>query len=102
MVRRDDDARLAAIAARLDRLTPIPTGVLAKVVTEDGLCFWAFERGDVPAMAGREPADRELAAWLCAGCPVVVSVSRLACSCCGAAASAGRGLPLMRPVPVRG
>jgi WhiB family redox-sensing transcriptional regulator len=71
MVSRDDAARLVTIAARLDRLTRVPTGVLAKAVTEDGLCFWAFERGDVPAMAGQEPADRELAAWLCAGCPVI-------------------------------
>src|SRR5215470_14444676 len=71
MVRREETARLAAIAARLDRLTQTPTSLLAKTVTEDGLCFWAFHRGDVPAMAGEQPADRELAAWLCAGCPVV-------------------------------
>jgi WhiB family transcriptional regulator, redox-sensing transcriptional regulator len=32
--------------------------------------LWAFTRGDVPAMTGEQPADRELAAWLCAGCPV--------------------------------
>lgn len=69
MVSRDDD-RLAAITARLDRLMWTPTDALAEVVTEDGLCFWAFPRGDVPAMTGEQPADRELAAWLCAGCPV--------------------------------
>lgn len=71
MVRREEAARLAAIAAGLDRLTRTPTSLLAKVVGEDGLCFWAFHRGEVPAMAGEQPADRELAAWLCAGCPVV-------------------------------
>lgn len=61
---------LAAIAAKLDRLMWTPTSVLADLVTEDGLCFWAFARGDVPEIAGELPADRELAAWLCAGCPV--------------------------------
>ena len=71
MVRREEAARLAAIATRLDRLTQTPTSLLAKAVTEDGLCFWAFHRGEVPAMAGEHAADRELAAWLCAGCPVV-------------------------------
>lgn len=70
MVSRDEDRRLAAIAAGLDRLVWTPTGVLTRVVTENGLCFWAFTRGDVPEMTGEEPADRELAAWLCAGCPV--------------------------------
>lgn len=70
-MRRDDADRLAAIAARLDRHKWTPTHVLAEVVTDNGLCFWAFRRGDVPAMAGAEPADRELAAWLCAGCPVL-------------------------------
>lgn len=62
--------QLAAIAARLDRLMWTPTGVLSRVVTEDGLCFWAFTRGDVPEMTGEENADQELAARLCAGCPV--------------------------------
>jgi WhiB family transcriptional regulator, redox-sensing transcriptional regulator len=62
---------LAAIAARLDRLMWTPTGVFADLVTTDGLCFWAFTRGDVPEMTGEQPADRELAAWLCAGCPVI-------------------------------
>lgn len=70
MVNHEQGRRLAAAAAQLDRLSRVPTGVLSRVVTADGLCFWAFRRGDVPAMAGEEPADRELAAWLCAGCPV--------------------------------
>jgi hypothetical protein len=42
MVSREEDRRLAVIAARLDRLIRIPTGVLSKIVTENGLCFWAF------------------------------------------------------------
>jgi len=70
MNHHDEDGRLVEIAARLDRLMWTPTGVLSEVVTEDGLCFWAVTRGDVPEMTGDKPADRQLAAWLCAGCPV--------------------------------
>lgn len=66
MVTPDPDA----IAASLDRLRRIPDHVLDEVVTCDGLCMWAFRRGDVPAMTGEDTADRELAASLCAGCPV--------------------------------
>jgi len=66
-----DRERSEAIAGRLDWLAAVPDDVLAGVVTRDGLCFWAFCRGDVPAMTGQDTADRELAAWLCAGCPVV-------------------------------
>jgi WhiB family redox-sensing transcriptional regulator len=62
--------QLAAIAERLDRLMWTPTEVLTREVTENGSCFWAFTRDDVPEMSGEEPADQELAAWLCAGCPV--------------------------------
>jgi WhiB family transcriptional regulator, redox-sensing transcriptional regulator len=62
--------QLDAIAAQLDRLMWTPTDVLYKVVTENGLCFWAFTRGDIPAMSGEESADAALAARLCTGCPV--------------------------------
>ena len=71
MVTGGDRERFAAIAGRLDWLAAVPDEALAGVVTRDGLCFWAFRRGDVPAMTGQDAADRELAAWLCAGCPVV-------------------------------
>jgi WhiB family transcriptional regulator, redox-sensing transcriptional regulator len=66
-----DRERFEAIAGRLDWLAAVPDEVLAGVVTRDGLCFWAFRRGDVPAMTGQDTADRELAASLCAGCPVI-------------------------------
>jgi WhiB family redox-sensing transcriptional regulator len=59
------------MAARLDRYAAVPNDVLANVVTRDGLCFWAFERVDMPKLTGDSPPDRELAARLCAGCPVI-------------------------------
>ena len=48
-----DRERFEAIAGRLDWLAAVPDEVLAGVVTRDGLCFWAFHRGDVPAMTGQ-------------------------------------------------
>nr|WP_158893712.1 WhiB family transcriptional regulator [Amycolatopsis anabasis] len=58
------------IAARLDRYAAVPEDVLAEVVTRDGLCFWAFDRSEMPELSGEDTPDRELAARMCAGCPV--------------------------------
>lgn len=65
------DHDYAAIAARLDRYAALPIEVLAAVVTRDGLCFWAFERPDLTELTADDPPERELAARLCAGCPVI-------------------------------
>ncbi len=59
---------LVWIAWELDRLRWVPTGVLADVVLRDGLCMGAFT--DVPPWGDEEMTDRELAARMCAGCPV--------------------------------
>lgn len=59
------------IADRLDRYATVPTDVLAEVVTRDGLCFWAFDRSEMPELSGEDTPDRELAAAMCAGCPVI-------------------------------
>ncbi|MFC4003979.1 WhiB family transcriptional regulator [Prauserella oleivorans] len=59
------------IAARLDRYAAMPDDVLAELVTRDGLAFWAFDRDAIPEPTGETEPDRELAAWLCAGCPVL-------------------------------
>ncbi|UMP04382.1 WhiB family transcriptional regulator [Amycolatopsis sp. EV170708-02-1] len=59
------------MTARLDRYASVPDDVLAEAVTRDGLCFWAFDRTDMPELTGDDPPDRELAARLCAGCPVI-------------------------------
>lgn len=58
-------------AARLDRYADVPDDVLAEVVTRDGLCFWAFDRDEIPELSGLDTPDRELAARECAGCPVI-------------------------------
>jgi WhiB family redox-sensing transcriptional regulator len=59
------------MAARLDRYADVPGDVLREVVTRDGLCFWAFDRTDMPELSGEDSPDRELAARMCAGCPVI-------------------------------
>lgn len=59
------------MAARLDRYADVPDDVLWSVVTRDGLCFWAFDRAEMPELTGQDSPDRELAAALCAGCPVI-------------------------------
>ena len=71
MVNRDD---YEEIADRLDRYAAVPDDVLAEVVTRDGLCFWAFDRSEMPELSGEDTPDRELAARLCAGCPVIERV----------------------------
>ncbi|ATE55734.1 WhiB family transcriptional regulator [Actinosynnema pretiosum] len=58
---------LVGIAWALDLLRWVPTGVLVAVVEWDGLC-WAAE--DLPPWDGELLTDRELAARMCAGCPV--------------------------------
>ena len=66
----DDDTRLAKILARLDRLINVPTDVLADIVMADGACVWCYGEGDPPPLTGQDTPDRELAARICAGCPV--------------------------------
>lgn len=57
-------------AAELDRLADVPDALLAGVVGAQGVCLWAITRGDPPEWTGADNPDRELAARLCAGCPV--------------------------------
>lgn len=70
MVNHPEDDRLGRIVENLDRLKDVPTEVLAEIFRRDGLCLWAFPDGDPPELTGVDTPDRELAAWLCAGCPV--------------------------------
>ncbi|MBP2474729.1 WhiB family redox-sensing transcriptional regulator [Crossiella equi] len=59
---------LVGVAWRLDRLRWVPDGTLADVVQRDGACLDG-PAGE-PPWADVELNDRELAARLCAGCPV--------------------------------
>lgn len=61
----------AAIAARLDRLRHVPDDVLTAVVLGGGLCFRCLWPPQEPDWDDAAPSDRELAARLCAGCPVI-------------------------------
>ena len=54
----------------MDALAAVPDAVLAEQVAERGLCLWEITYGDPPLWDGEGPPDRELAARLCAGCPV--------------------------------
>lgn len=55
---------------RLARFRHVPDDVLCELVTRDGLCFWVFDRDEMPEPVGDEDIDRRLAAYVCAGCPV--------------------------------
>lgn len=65
-----DNERLAEIAARLDRLLTVPTDVLADLVMTNGTCVLCYGHGDVPILTGLDTPDRELAARICADCPM--------------------------------
>jgi WhiB family redox-sensing transcriptional regulator len=66
----DDGDRLAEIAEVLGRLNWIPRDLLADVVRRYGLSVWLWNEDEQPELTGDEEVDRELAARLCANCPV--------------------------------
>jgi WhiB family redox-sensing transcriptional regulator len=65
-----DEHRRKQQAAELDDLARVPDDVLSDLVARRGLCLWEITSGDPPAWTGQGLSDRELAARLCAGCPV--------------------------------
>ncbi len=67
----DRDPLLDEVAKRLDRLRDVPNDVLADLVMREGLCPWFVRPGDLEQWDDAPPTDRELAARLCAGCPVI-------------------------------
>ncbi|WP_188989340.1 WhiB family transcriptional regulator [Saccharopolyspora thermophila] len=64
-----NDVRLVGIARRLDRLRWVPSALLAHAVLRDGMCMSGSSE-DEPGWANEPMTDRELAARMCAGCPV--------------------------------
>jgi WhiB family transcriptional regulator, redox-sensing transcriptional regulator len=69
VVNHDVDPDYEALAAGLDRWQQVPTEVLRDVVMRRGLCLWGLWPAQEPDWDA--PSDRELAAQLCAGCPVI-------------------------------
>ncbi|MGH3916377.1 MAG: WhiB family transcriptional regulator [Pseudonocardiaceae bacterium] len=67
----DDPPDYDATAVRLDRWRPVPDGALAAVVLRGGRCFWELWPDTEPDWDDCAPSDQELAARLCAGCPVI-------------------------------
>lgn len=67
----DDTQDYDGIAAGLDRWRQVPTEALTTVVVRYGLCLWGLWPSQEPDWDGCAPSDRELAARLCAGCPVI-------------------------------
>jgi WhiB family redox-sensing transcriptional regulator len=65
-----EDEFFADIAARLDDVRFVPTEVLPYLVTRDGACMSVAVGPDEPEWTGNDATDREIAAQICAGCPV--------------------------------
>jgi WhiB family transcriptional regulator, redox-sensing transcriptional regulator len=57
-------------AAALAELAGVPDAELERQVAAHGRCLWEITFGDPPEFTGEPNPDRELAARLCAGCPV--------------------------------
>jgi WhiB family transcriptional regulator, redox-sensing transcriptional regulator len=66
----NEPQRYEQLAVELDELAAVPTEVLADWVTARGRCLWETTFGEPPEWTGEDEPDRELAAQLCAGCPV--------------------------------
>jgi WhiB family redox-sensing transcriptional regulator len=71
VVNRDDTPDYDAMAAGLDRWQQVPTDVLTTLVMRRGLCLWGLWPAQEPDWDDCAPSDRELAARLCTGCPVI-------------------------------
>jgi WhiB family redox-sensing transcriptional regulator len=66
----DPGERRERDAAELDGLAAVPDEVLSDLVARYGFCLWEITSGDPSPWSGEGSPDRELAARLCAGCPV--------------------------------
>lgn len=66
----EPDEYFTQVAASLDGLADVPDDVLFQVVTRDGACMVLFRLDLEPEWTGDDLTDRELAARICADCPV--------------------------------
>jgi WhiB family redox-sensing transcriptional regulator len=66
----DPDDFFEVIASRLDRFGLVLDDVLWDIVTRDGSCSLLYRLDLEPGWTGEELTDRELAARICADCPV--------------------------------
>ena len=66
----NDEKIFEEVAARLDDLEGVPIGALFDLVTREGACMWIYVGTKEPTWTGNKVTDRELAATICAGCPV--------------------------------
>lgn len=66
----NDEEIFEEIAARLDDLEGAPIVTLSDLVTRQGACMWLDGGTEEPTWMGNQATDRELAAHICAGCPV--------------------------------
>jgi WhiB family redox-sensing transcriptional regulator len=65
-----NDAWFERVAAQLDECESTPDDALEHAVRYQGACGWLDTSGEIPEWTGDDRADRELAAPICAGCPV--------------------------------
>ena len=66
----NDEEIFEEIAARLDDLQGAPIVTLSDLVTREGACMRIHVSTEEPTWMGDKATDRELAATICAGCPV--------------------------------
>jgi WhiB family redox-sensing transcriptional regulator len=75
---------LEDVAAGLDRFREVSGDVLSSVVVKDGACMRVYVHGAHPPWTDDPHTDRELAAQVCAGCPVRVQCLELELRTAGA------------------
>jgi WhiB family transcriptional regulator, redox-sensing transcriptional regulator len=66
----NDEEIFEEVAARLDDLEGAPIVTLSNLVTREGACMSIHMGTEEPIWMGDKATDRELAAHICAGCPV--------------------------------
>jgi WhiB family transcriptional regulator, redox-sensing transcriptional regulator len=71
------------IAAQLDRFELVPDDVLWELVTRDGACMLRYRLDLEPEWTGDALTDRQLAARICADCPVRSECLELQLRTCG-------------------